>query len=592
MRSRYIYIIGSRVCIMLAVLWLLACTSSDSDDPQPSIINNGCVAVDLALSVSATNSNTRMAYGVVKPTSLSGLSLNFSVLPFIIPSSQDTITTSNTPLAGPITSFSRDPNHYHYLSDQVDLTIGTNAFLCYANVDHGTIYDKSSNGYLKVEGTGLSTTFDWEHIQQASTDPNNPNADAVKILNCLNAIATVEYSNGLTWNNSEDEIIADLFNRFVNNSQSIAGSSRNIIAYVNYWYHEANTIADPLKTAIKNAISANFTVTGDDVKAINDITSYPAGLPDGNAVITWNKTLKKFEYDEIKWDATSNEYYHLPDNDKFVNYVYPAERYFYANSRIKTSTSSQKDNYTASRWAEKAETTDENGVLDYYDDANIVASTTRSVAIKNPLSYGVAALEIHIKANTSSEINYLRDANSEYTKQMVTLETGTFPLTAIIVGSQVKQNCFFEPVISDNKVEYLIYDTNVTACLGATNEETYSDPIYTLGMQTKDGESMKVVLEFENNSDKDFISEDGIIYRHTKFYMVASVVPPTNEGIGKRVMTRGHMTVVNLTIKSLKSAYNALPDLRSDKLRLFDVVEAGIRKWQTGQTGEHEFFNW
>jgi len=58
------------------------------------------------------------------------------------------------------------------------------------------------------------------------------------------------------------------------------------------------------------------------------------------------------------------------------------------------------------------------------------------------------------------------------------------------------------------------------------------------------------------------------------------------------VMTRGHMTVVNLTIKSLKSAYNALPDLRSDKLRLFDVVEAGIRKWQTGQTGEHEFFNW
>lgn len=545
------------------------------------------VTVDLALNVSAANGNTRMASDVVKATSLSDVTLNFSVLPFIIPSSQDTITTDDAPLTEPITTFSAEQKHY--LSSQVELSIGTNAFLCYANVNHGTSYDSSSYGYLKVEDTGLSTTFDWDHIQQAPTDPN---ADAVKILNCLNAIATVEYSNGLTWNNSEDEIIADLFNRFVNNSQSIAGSSRNIIAYVNYWYNEATNIADPLKTAIKNAISANFTMTGNQVTAFKEVTSYPDGLPDGNAVITWNKTLKKFEYDEIKWDADKNAYYYLSDNDKFVNYVYPAERYFYANSRIKTSTSSQKDNYTASRWAEKAETTDEKGVLDYYDDANIVASTTRSVAIKNPLSYGVAGLEIHIKANTSSEINYLRDANPEYTQQEVTLGNETFPLTAIIVGSQVKQNCFFEPVISDNKDENLIYDTNVTACLGATDKDTYSAPIYTLGMQTKDGVSMKVVLEFKNNSDKDFISEDGIIYRNTKFYMVASVVPPTNEGIGKRVMTRGHMTVVNLTIKSLKSAYNALPDLRSDKLRLFDVVEAGIRIWQTGQTGEHEFFNW
>ena len=550
------------------------------------------VTVDLALNVSAANGNTRMASDVVKATSLSDVTLNFSVLPFIIPSSQDTITADDAPLTEPITTFSAEQKHY--LSSQVELSIGTNAFLCYANMNRGTSYDRSTNGSLQASGTGLSTTFDWEHIQQPSTVPN---ADAVKILECLNAIASVEYSNGSEqehWNTSINEEWIGLFNRFVNNSQSIAGSSRNIIAYVNYWYHEANTIADPLKTAIKNAISANFTVEGDQVTAINDVTSYPAGLPDGNAVIKWNNnpTAKKFEYDEIKWDADKNAYYYLSDNDKFVNYVYPAERYFYANSRIKTSTSSQKDNYTASRWAEKAETTDEYGVLDYYDDANIVASTTRSVAIKNPLSYGVAGLEIHIKANTSSEINYLRDANPEYTQQEVTLGNETFPLTAIIVGSQVKQNCFFEPVISDNKDENLIYDTNVTACLGATDKDTYSAPIYTLGMQTKDGVSMKVVLEFKNNSDKDFISEDGIIYRNTKFYMVASVVPPTNEGIGKRVMTRGHMTVVNLTIKSLKSAYNALPDLRSDKLRLFDVVEAGIRNWQTGQTGEHEFFNW
>ena len=128
--------------------------------------------------------------------------------------------------------------------------------------------------------------------------------------------------------------------------------------------------------------------------------------------------------------------------------------------------------------------------------------------------------------------------------------------------------------------------------MGETNSETFSAPVYTLGLQTKDDVSLKVVLEFKNNSGIAFISDNGVIYPGTKFYMVASVVPPGTGEIGKRVMTRGHMTVVNLTVGSLKSAYNALPNLRSDKLRLFDVVEARIREWKLGDTGEHEVYNW
>jgi hypothetical protein len=113
-------------------------------------------------------------------------------------------------------------------------------------------------------------------------------------------------------------------------------------------------------------------------------------------------------------------------------------------------------------------------------------------------------------------------------------------------------------------------------------------------LQTKDELSMKVVLEFENNSGKEFISENGVICNGTKFYMMATVVPPGDMGVEQRVLTRGYMTTIKLTIGSLKSAYNALPNLRSDKLRLFDTVEAGIRKWREddGQTGDHEVHNW
>lgn len=601
-REHILYIIGTRVTALLAILTIVGCTSDDAalsepiPEPTPA---DGKVAVDLALSLSTAPATTRMASNLVNPTSLSGL--DFSIIPFSIPDSQDTISSGNLSLAEAITNFSVEGNHY--LSNQVELSIGTNAFLCYAKVNQTDPYSKADNGSLIVSGTGLSSQFKLEPLMQT---PSAPNADAVKLLGYMNDIATAG-----DWHESTDEEQAKLFNSFVNingTPQPIAGSSRNIIAYINYWYDKAQTIADPLGNAIRTKIAEYFTVDAGKVTAIKDISRYPVDLPDGNAVMTWNNTSKRFEYKEIQYNQTSGEYAYVADEDRFLDYVYPAERYFYANSRIKTSTSSQKSHYTEARWSEKEESTDADGVLDYYSDDNaIVASTTRSVAIKNPLSYGVAGMEIHFKAEVATDANgnYLRDDDTQhdnYADSRVALGATSFPLTAIIVGSQVEQKYCFEPRFPDDKTEkeYLIYDTKVQAvkttgdnpqdiCLGETYSDSY--PVYTLGLQTKDGLSTKVVLEFLNNS-QDFISENGIIYKGTKFYMVASVVPPSSDGIGKRVMTRGHMSVINLTIKSLKSAYNALPNLNSDNLRLFDIVEAGIKKWQPGQEGEHEVFNW
>lgn len=568
---------------------LVGCTSDDAalsepiPEPTPT---DGKVAVDLALSLSTAPATTRMASNLVNPTSLPGVA--FSIIPFSILDSQDTISSSNSSLAEAITNFSVEGSHY--LSNQVELTIGTNAFLCYAKVNHTEPYSKADNGSLIVSGTGLSSQFKLDPI----TKPTSSDV----ILNYMNSIANAGDWKNKTAASDEESDANKQFKNFINQKggtyQGIAGSSSNIIAYVNSWYKKAAAIAT-IGTDIQNAIHSDTYVTLDntdptDVKVatIKDIETYPGSIPDGSAVIRWDETNKKFVYDE------------------FPDYVYPAERYFYANSRIKTSTSSQKSHYEEARWSEKEELTDDNGVLDYYDNDNaVIASTTRSVAIKNPLSYGVAGMEIHFKAAVATDENgnYLRDDDTQhdqYADSRVSLDATSFPLTAIIVGSQVEQKYCFEPLLPDDKTEkeYLIYDTKVgktsgntlvPVYLGETNSENY--PVYTLGLQTKDGLSMKVVLEFMNNS-QDFISENGIIYKGTKFYMVASVVPPSSEGIGKRVMTRGHMSVINLTIKSLKSAYNALPNLNSDNLRLFDIVEAGIKKWQPGQEGEHEVFNW
>ena len=524
------------------------------------------VTVDLALNVSAANGNTRMASGVVNPTTLD--IDGWSVLPFVVSSDQDSIRKTDTPAMNALTDF---PTYEkHYLISGQKLNIGVNAFLCYAKAERSTSdYSATNHGSLTTTVSGLASKF-------ALTPISKPSASEA-ILDYMNSIADAGNWKG------QSGTAATEFNNFINlknaTPQGLAGSSKNIIAYVNEWYDKAGNIAG-IRSDIRAAIHNTNYVTLKDgkVTAINDIDSYPDVFPDGSAV--------------IKWDGTKFAYESFPD------YAYPAERYFYANSRIVTSNASQSTHYD-NEWST---------VVSQYTDGDVVASTTRSVAIKNPLRYGVAGMEIHVKANATML--------GVYNGEPVTLTSTMFPLTAVIVGSQVKQNCFFEPdePVNQEEDEYLIYDTKTEVVkpsketpeyvyLGETGPETLSLPVYTLGLQTKDDVSLKVVLEFENNRSESFTSENGVIHPGTKFYMLASVVPPGEHGlipnttteygdVGKRVMTRGHMTVVNLTIKSLKSAYNALPDLSSDKLRLFDVVTAGIRNWQPGQTGEHEVYNW
>jgi hypothetical protein len=515
-----------------------------------------------------------MASSDVKPASLD--IDGFKIFPFSIPYDQDSIRLTDASVMDAVTGFATSGQHY--LSNNQQLNLGVNAFLCYAKAKHAESYSETSHGSLNATVSGLSSKFTLKPI----TKPTASDA----ILDYMNSIA-----NAGNWKNHQDATVATEFNKFINlkngEPQGLAGSIKNIIAYVNEWYTKAANIAGisgEIQAAIHNTENEKVTVTGGKVTAIKDQTTgntigdYPGTFPDGSAVIKWNGSAFVYE--------------------SFPDYAYPAERYFYANSRIVTSNASQSTHYE----------NDWSTVVSQYTDGDVVASTTRSVAIKNPLSYGVAGMEIRIKAKTP-----MLDVHNG---SPVTLTSTMFPLTAVIVGSQVKQNCFFEPdePVNQKEKEYLIYDTKTEVVkpsketpeyvyLGETGPETLSLPVYTLGLQTKDDVSLKVVLEFENNRNTAFTSENGVIHPGTKFYMLASVVPPGEHGlipnttteygdVGKRVMTRGHMTVVNLTIGSLKTAYNALPDLSSDKLRLFDVVTAGVHKWQPGQTGEHEVYNW
>ena len=125
-----------------------------------------------------------------------------------------------------------------------------------------------------------------------------------------------------------------------------------------------------------------------------------------------------------------------------------------------------------------------------------------------------------------------------------------------------------------------IYDSQVKTNGLASNEYFYlssasnaNKVTNTLVLQSYDHKKVPIVLEFQNNSDRDFQGFEGVVYRGTKFYLVGEIDPeefstdPRTE-IRDRVFTQDYITTLNLKVKALDKAYNVVPNLLSPRLEI------------------------
>ena len=622
MRNRYIYIIGTRVCSMLAVLGLLGCTSSDAtidrDDPQPPVVNNGRVAVDLALSVSTTSGNssatTRM---VADKVQASGNFRGIQDLKHIPLNSEGNVAGSM------LQGLERVEDKNYYFSHQIiDLNIGTSRFLCYAKAKHDANPDPAKNGALTAFFP--SSLSDNNYLTDISFTPKQISPSGVvtsddylrarNLAGYLTRIATA--GNWLSYDK-----LQDLYNLFTGNGNLIAGSSANVKALVNKLYQQVNgltipdgnTEAQTAKTKIVEKILDGVTYEGsgnDLVITSLDGTSttregYPAniGLPDGAAAMRWVATKPTDATDDgypkfvpqVKVPAGNTM--PLSDHDRFA---YPPELYYYIDSPIKTSESSKESAYQSAKWVDKE---GDDGVLNKYEhDDAVVASTTRSVAVKNPLDYAVGCLVSRIQAvsdNLEDNSQAAKDeegASSTIVVAPVSVSDGNFPLTGIQIDGQYKQTYEFLPIADTNTnkaTEYIVYDNDIT---GVYLTSTHSGPAYTLAYQSRDGKPVDIVLEFLNNSGKLFYGyQNGIVYPGTKFYLIGQIWPPnpeaSTENIDCRVFTKDHISSVQLTIQSLQNAYNVIPDLKTAQYAI-KVDNVAVTQWSDGGSQNHELYNW
>lgn len=501
---------------MLSVLSLVFTGCKDYEaDRLPDNTGEG---VSLAFDVSTQPVHTRMSEDATKGDDR-GL-LDLYLFPFDV---QGKIGADDEPLSGSVADMNWEQVTYHryYGNRSVDIANGTASFLCYAKAA-AISEDKFINGSVEatIPNTSqpLAISFSPVQIQTDVSAGESIQAIADYLTRVANAIPDEK---------------RDFFYQFVNEGRPVAASSANA-AEMKEW-----AVSEEVDLSSVTATYAS---------------GYPASisLPDGAAVVKWNYSEGKFEpVTETTTEANINS---------LSRFVYPAELYYYANSCIKTSaTGDMKAHYSYEKWTD---------VLEKYENDNAVTDmSSRSVAIKDPLSYAVGRLQIGIVAKS-----VLEDAAG--TKITLSSDGETFPLTAVLVAGQYQQAFDFTP--KDNSTEYIIYDKEVSGqSMGkglTTNLSTTTPAAYTntLVLQSKDQTDVRFALEFTNNSRQDIQTLNGRVLPGTKFYLVGTIEVPSGQtdDYKMRAFTKGYDTQGVVRISSLREAYPYLPNLLEPRLEI------------------------
>lgn len=366
-----------------------------------------------------------------------------------------------------------------------------------------------------------------------------------------------------------------------------------------------------------------------------DLNKYPYGdfnIPEGAA--------------QLQVDASGVFSYKHPNaalvtpNSSFEprKYLYMPELLYYVNSPVRVT---DKADLTVGDYP--------NGVGPWDDDATAgnkwtsgnwavgkVASTTRGVAVRDNINYGVALLKSSVSwTDEANSAGYLQDNRSAMTSgaeadRQIALDNAKLELKGVLVGGvNPRMNWqFLRKYTVDDPAsgkfpnfDGVIYD-DVMANTGVpTTADNYTLVYdnYNSSLGADAQSDVFVALEFVNNGDA-FWGKDNLIRSGGTFYLYAKLtndaahqanitwpthyqIPPLYGVDGEtvpagktageskqipRVFIQNFMTVANFRIglNSLKNAYVTVPDLRSTQMSLGLSVDLS---WQSGYTYDVAF---
>lgn len=581
--------------VALAGLGVMASCSSDelSNEPTTNPGETKAVKTQFALNIPRANGGTRMSDVNTQANKgflgMYGIRMySFNVTP--VAGSTSTATFKLADIASGISESSSSK-----IYSDVSVPVGTTHFLFYAHAPQGTTDAKKFElGVLNLTNpetettatSGISATLE----KLKGTDTKSPSA----LLGILNGVAGVEgWSTATT-----DTKLGNLYANFV---KAKAGSANSIRLTLQSLYNSlsgvitsSNTAEKELAEKIRTQIAGSFTIaTGTDgyvtltYNNTNVHSDYPnnINLPEGAVELSFDKTGNQFAY------AATSGLTGLSTLDA-SKICFPSAIYYFQSSDL-AATAMELD---ASQWP----TTTTNwtaATAPWLKDANSLADgwtasvqpTTRSIAMRQNINYGVSNLVTTVKCGAVSlpDNKGLTVTDPSEFADKVTVPAAGFPVSGLLIGGQPTKVGFnFQPKATD-AFDLTIYDNAIPTGMVAKNDVA-STANYTIvlpndkGRGVADQSNVNVAIELTNNTDKPFRGFDGIIPAGGKFYLVGQLAPKNHEVTGvinPAVFMSDYKTTLNLTIKSLKSAYNTIPDLRSTKLQLGLSVDLD---WQVG----------
>lgn len=669
------YVLNGAIAL-LSTAGFVACSSSDdvTDAPVNPTYDGKSVKTQFAINI-ATPSNTQTRMTDVNTQNKTNTYLGMSHVRLLTYALGTSAKMEANSVPGTVLKLAEPSdvkyengtlNSSHIYSD-VNIPVGTNNFLFYStrkfnndskNAETGAIRSNIFN--VDENNTPAPTVTSNAAIEFTAVkilnDNNTISDQTTAFANYLNAVLASKVDDSNKWSTlgeTQDESSLStaakktLRKAYINftakyNDAQRAGSANAIRLQMQDLYNvvvglkatdgteekaktDENKLAEAICNAILNTSDTNikFNYQADDTNSSipkgtlsyastdTKYTNFPCeqGLPEGAALLTYDSN-SGFSYVSNGYIGSAAE--GSKKNVGVKDITYPLPIVYFCNTPVKAG----DEEIAKSEWQTTTSTWDSWDKWSTW--ANQVKLSTRSIALRNNINYGVAGLVTTVKCATKQlEDNKAANISGE-SNQIITIPTDGFKVTGLIIGGQPSKVNWqfvdeFTPASGSDRPN-VVYDNVTNNALASTNE---SSKIYTLvfdnwksvtGSDTQ--EAVNVAIELENG-DTEFYGQEGIIAAGQKFYLVGQLNPatatnsssfawpkygtetdklpesykdryPVKTGTSNnRVFIQDYTTTAKFTISSLKNAYVTIPDLRATKLQLGLSVDL---TWQSGLT--------
>lgn len=498
-----------------------------------------------------------------------------------------------------------------YIYRDVEIPVGTQNFVFYgkATGDYTSVDNKFTNGNLKEEGLDGSTValdgvkFKLDAINSGLNLENAATADDSKsykkVLKALQTVTDTKVTvgeNTIAWTNVTVPAFGKPDYAKLNHAKKLWEAFKTLKAGSAASVREALTRLDEsvgvdaladVTTAKCNGegllqtLKANI-ATAKELLDKNEETgknTFPAdiNLPDGAVQVSCGET-------DNKWSFVSPEVMVGAAKINYAKIAYPASLYYTVNTPVKANDKASTG-LADGMWPDRNAWTGGSATWTDWDD--VVKNSTRTIALKEAIQYGVANLKTTVKLKEKNLYDNAKAQGGQVADQNIAAD-GKLKLTGVLVGGQPQYVGWeFKAPASITSFDYTVYDNKIDASVHALTT-AQSAPNYTLVLDNNNEAEQKnvvyVVLEFVNNTEVDFYGKDGMVPKGGKFYLVGKLDKAATTGVTNtknvdHIFVQDHTTVANFTIKDLKDAYNTIPDLRSTSVSVGLAVNL---TWENG----------